>query len=156
MEKKTNYEKMAKELEKVLHHKNYLMGNLANASAVINNNMEDVNWVGFYLLHKDELFLGPFQGSDIAKTRVPLFKGLIGKAMRDYETKVDNDSAMCPCAEQCEDLVKSEIAIPIFYNREPVGVLNIDSTKKDRFSAEDVKALEEMAVLVQKVWRHMY
>jgi len=130
----TNYENMAKELDKLLHHKNYLMGNLANASAIIKKHMEDVNWVGFYLLHKDELFLGPFQG-DVAKTRVPLFKGLIGKAMRDYETKVDNDSAMCPCAEQCEELVKSEIAVPIFYNREPVGVLNIDSTKKDRAAA---------------------
>ena len=57
-----NYEKMGKELEKVLHHKNYLMGNLANAACIIKRNMEDVNWVGFYLLHKDELFLGPFQG----------------------------------------------------------------------------------------------
>lgn len=156
MEKRASYEKMGKELEKVLHRKNYLMGNLANASAVINNSMEDVSWVGFYLLHKDELFLGPFQGCDTAKTRVPLFKGLIGKAMKDYKTKVDNSSAMCPCAEQCEDLVKSEIAIPIFYNREPVGVLNIDSTSENRFTDEDVKGLEEAAVLIQKVWRHMY
>ena len=153
---KTNYTLAAHQLAALIEGVPHEVANLANASAVINNNMEDVNWVGFYLLHKDELFLGPFQGKDIAKTRVPLFKGLIGKAMRDYETKVDNDSAMCPCAEQCEDLVKSEIAIPIFYNREPVGVLNIDSTSKDRFSAEDVKALEEMATLVQKVWRHMY
>ena len=153
---KANYKKMDKELRETLHHKNYLMGNLANASAIIKRNMEDVSWVGFYLLHKDELFLGPFQGNEIAKTRVPLFKGLIGKAMKTYEKQVDNDSAICPCADQCEELTKSEIAVPIFYNREPVGVLSIDSTAKDRFSAEDVKALEEMALLVQKVWRHMY
>ena len=153
---KANYKQMDKELRETLHHKNYLMGNLANASAIIKRNMENVSWVGFYLLHKDELFLGPFQGNEIAKTRVPLFKGLIGKAMKTYETQVENDSAICPCADQCEELTKSEIAVPIFYNREPVGVLNIDSTEKGRFSAKDVKALEEMALLVQKVWRHMY
>lgn len=153
---KADYKKMDKELRETLHQKNYLMGNLANASAIIKRNMEDVSWVGFYLLHKDELFLGPFQGNETAKTRVPLFKGLIGKAMKNYETQVNNDSSTCPCAEACEELTKSEIAVPIFYNREPVGVLNIDSTIKDRFSAEDVKALEEMALLIQKVWRHMY
>lgn len=153
---KTNYEKMAKEMEEVLHHKTFLMGNLANASAIIKKNMDDVCWVGFYLLHKDEMFLGPFQGNEVARTRVPLFKGLMGKAMKDWETKVDNDSALCPCAEPCEELTKSEIAIPIFYNREPVGILNIDSTSKDRFQDEDVEALEKIAFLIQKVWRHMY
>lgn len=151
-----DYQKMDRELRTTLHHKNYLMGNLANASAIIKRNMENVNWVGFYLLHKDELFLGPFQGNEIAKTRVPLFKGLIGKAMKTYETQVNNDSAICPCAEPCAELTKSEIAVPIFYNREPVGVLNIDSTEKNRFTPEDVAALEEMALLIQKVWRHMY
>ena len=151
----TNYGEMEKAIRETLHQKTYLMGNLANASAIIHKYMDDINWVGFYLLNKDELLLGPFQG-DVAKTRIPLFRSLAGKAMKYCETQVDNDSAMCPCEEQCPDLTKSELAIPIFYNREPVGVLCVDSTSKDRFAAEDVKALEKIAYLIQRVWRHMY
>lgn len=152
---KANYQQMTAELKETLHQKNYLMGNLANASAIIKNNLEDVNWVGFYLLYKDEMFLGPFQG-DKAKTRVPLFKGLMGKAMKTAETQVENSFHICPCDEICENLTKSEIAVPIFYNREPVGVLNIDSGSENRFSEEDVAALEEIAFLIQNIWRHMY
>lgn len=152
---KTDYKAMEKELREVLHQKNYLMGNLANASAVIKKYMADINWAGFYLLNKDEMLLGPFQG-EAARTRIPLFKGVMGKAMKDYKTAVNNDFEICPCGRQCAEQIKSEIAVPIFYNREPVGVLDIDSTEKDRFSAEDIEALEGITMIIQKIWRHMY
>jgi L-methionine (R)-S-oxide reductase len=152
---KTNYKQMDASLRETLRQKSYLMGNLANASAIIKKNMDDVNWVGFYLLNKDEMFLGPFQG-DVAKTRFPLYKGLMGKAMQKYKTQVDNNFAACPCDDNCEELTKSEIVVPIFYNREPVGVLDISSASENRFSDKDVEELEKIAFLIQKVWRHMY
>ena len=152
---KADYAKMDKELRAKLHGKNYLMGNLANASAIIRNNMEDVNWVGFYLLNKDEMLLGPFQG-DPARTRIPLFRGVIGKAMKYYKTQVVNDFECGTCKEDCASKIASQIAVPIFYNREPVGVLSIDSELKDRFDEEDVCQLQHMAKLIQKIWRHMY
>lgn len=152
---KANYEQMDKELRAKLHGKNYLMGNLANASAIIKNNMEDVNWVGFYLLNKDEMLLGPFQG-DPARTRIPLFRGIIGKAMKTWRTQVENDFECGVCKEKCADKICSQIAIPIFYNREPVAVLSIDSNSKDRFSEEDIEHLKYIASLIQRVYRHMY
>lgn len=36
--------------------------NLANASALLMESLDDVNWVGFYLMEEGRLVLGPFQG----------------------------------------------------------------------------------------------
>ena len=38
-----------------------LVSNLSNASAVLNQ-LENINWCGFYLAKDNVLYLGPFQG----------------------------------------------------------------------------------------------
>ena len=55
-----------------------------------------------------------------------------------------------------DGIKKSQLAIPIFYNREPVGVLNIESASVDRFSEEDCEEMKKIALLIQRVWRHMF
>ena len=151
---KTDYNAIDAEIRATLSNKSYLLGNLANAAAIINNHMEDVCWVGFYLLHKDEMFVGPFQGQSVRKT-LPLYKGIVGKVMKTGKTQLNNDTTDCKCGN-ADGIKKSQLAIAIYYNREPVGVLNIESASVDRFDEKDVEALEKIAFLIQNVWRHMY
>ena len=150
----TDYAAIDAELRTTLSNKSYLLGNLANAAAIINKHMEDICWVGFYLLHKDELFVGPFQGESVRRT-VPLYHGLPGKVMKTYQTQLNNDTTKCTCGN-ADGIKKSQLAIPIFYNREPVGVLNIESSSVDRFSEEDCEEMKKIALLIQRVWRHMF
>ena len=150
----TDYAAIEAELRATLTAKSYLLGNLANAAAIINEHMENICWVGFYLLHKDELFVGPFQGKSTRKT-IPLYHGLPGKVMKTYKTQLNNDTTKCTCGN-ADGIKKSQLAIPIFYNREPVGVLNIESASVNRFSEEDCEEMKKIALLIQRVWRHMF
>ena len=53
----------------------------ANTSALLNQQLTDINWVGFYLLNAQNILtLGPFQGK-IACTRIAVGKGVCGQAV---------------------------------------------------------------------------
>jgi len=54
-----------------------LIAILANTSALLNMELSRVNWAGFYLMKKDGLVLGPFQGKP-AVSFIPLGKGVCG------------------------------------------------------------------------------
>ena len=125
---------------------------LSNTSALINESLDDLNWVGFYLMNKGSLLLGPFQGKT-ACIRIALGKGVCGTAAAEDKTqRIANvhefkGHIACDCASN------SEIVIPIHKSGELIGVLDIDSPKFDRFSEADqtglekvVKVLEEMMV----------
>ncbi|MEN2449290.1 GAF domain-containing protein, partial [Bacillus sp. JR_15] len=60
--KNTNYDLLQKQLSSLIEDESNLIAILSNASALINDNMDKVNWVGFYLIEENELILGPFQG----------------------------------------------------------------------------------------------
>ena len=55
----------------------HVTANLANASALLNQGLKEINWVGFYLLEGETLVLGPFQGKP-ACTEIPVGKGVCG------------------------------------------------------------------------------
>ena len=65
------------QLEHLLEESDGCMTTLANASAVLNELLRDINWVGFYLLEQGELRLGPFQGK-VACTRIAVGNGVCG------------------------------------------------------------------------------
>lgn len=69
------YERLIKQTEALLMGENNLIANMSNVSALLNETLEDINWVGFYLYEQDELILGPFQGK-VACVHIPLGKGV--------------------------------------------------------------------------------
>lgn len=122
---------------------------LANTSAFIMQNFDDISWAGFYLLKNDELILGPFQGK-IACTNIPLTKGVCGKAASSRKTVLVEDVHQFEGHIACDSESNSEIVVPLIKNNQLYGVLDLDSTSFGRFSKEDKIIFEEIAeILVQ-------
>lgn len=134
---------MKKEIASLIDKSYPLVSNLANISAYLNNELKDINWVGFYLLDKDTLYLGPFQG-DIACYKIPIGKGVCGEAALNKQTIIVDNVLTYPNHIACSSLSRSEIVIPIIVNDEVKGVLDIDSPLFSRFTKQDQKDLEEV------------
>lgn len=127
-----------------------LVSNLSNASAVLNQ-MENINWVGFYLVKGDKLFLGPFQG-DVACVVIPKGKGVCGTSFERKETIIVPNVNEFKGHIACSSLSKSEIVVPIIKNADVVALIDVDAPIFDRFNEEDKAVLEEIA----KILSHLF
>ncbi|MEP7145006.1 MAG: GAF domain-containing protein [Ferruginibacter sp.] len=119
-----------------------LVANLANISAALKEQFGWL-WVGFYLVKKDELVLGPFQGP-VACTRIRKGRGVCGSAWQQAQTLIVPDVEKFPGHIACSSLSRSEIVVPIIHDNEVVGVLDVDSELPDFFDETDQKYLEEI------------
>ena len=127
----------------------YTMTNLANASALLNEKLENINWVGFYTIKDGRLVLGPFQGK-VACTIIPIGKGVCGTAVAQGKTQLVPDVHKFPGHIACDSASNSEIVIPMHRNGEILGVLDIDSPLLNRFSKDDQAGLEEFVAILEK------
>ena len=143
------YEQLAKHLDALLDGENDLIANLSNASALLNYFLEDINWVGFYLMKDGELVLGPFQGLP-ACVRIPVGRGVCGTAVENNESIMVDDVHTFPGHIACDAASKSEIVIPLTANGTVFGVLDIDSPNEARFSLEDKEGLERFVSVLLK------
>lgn len=120
-----------------------LIANLANASAILNEYMTEINWVGFYLYREEQLILGPFQGR-AACVRIQPGKGVCGTAFAEDRAQLVPDVHAFPGHIACDERSRSEIVLPIHAQGRCVGLLDIDSPILGRFTQEDQTALEEI------------
>ena len=118
---------------------------LSNASALLNEYLEDINWVGFYILDKDTLYLGPFHGK-VACTEIKVGKGVCGTCIQNKETLLVENVHEFKGHIACDSASNSEICIPL-YNKDNIlyGLLDIDSPLLSRFKEEDKVELEKIA-----------
>lgn len=116
--------------------------NYANFCALVYDFFDEVNWVGFYLLEKDTLYLGPFQGKP-ACTEISLGKGVCGSSALKRVTLVVKDTSLFVGHIVCDSESRSEIVIPIIKDGSLLGVLDIDSPLTDRFQESDRQTLEK-------------
>ncbi len=141
------YTLLSKQLDALLTGETDQIANLSNASALLNVFLSDVNWVGFYVMKDGELVLGPFQGLP-ACVRIPVGRGVCGAAAAKKETMVVEDVHAFPGHIACDAASNSEIVIPLIKNGEVIGVLDIDSPIKNRFSPEDKSGLEQFVAIL--------
>lgn len=139
---------LLKQIKSIIEDETDLIANLANISAVINMNTEDINWVGFYLYKDDELVLGPFQGN-VACTRLKE-KGVCIHALKTNTIQNIPDVNQFEGHVVCDANSKSELVIPIYINNQPFGVLDIDSPIYNRFTQEDENLFKEIVQLLIK------
>ena len=140
------YELLLKQIESIIDKDIPLVSNLANVASILYT-MEDINWAGFYLLDKDRLVLGPFQG-EVACTIIPLGKGVCGTAASKKETIIVDDVNTFKGHIACSGKSKSEIVIPILKNNQLIGVIDIDSPIYSRFSNLEKEFLEAVSNLL--------
>ncbi|MNJ83664.1 Free methionine-R-sulfoxide reductase [compost metagenome] len=119
-----------------------LVANLANTASALKMTF-DFFWIGFYLVEKDELVLGPFQGP-IACTRIAFGKGVCGSAWKQNETLVVPDVDAFPGHIACSSDSKSEIVVPIRKNGQIVAILDVDSAALNDFDSIDAINLNEL------------
>lgn len=122
------------------------IANAANLSALVNQALAQLNWVGFYFYDGTELVVGPFQGLP-ACVRIPLDKGVCGAAATSRQTQRVADVHAFPGHIACDAASRSEVVVPLVLGDRLIGVFDLDSPVPDRFDADDQAGLEALAQL---------
>jgi GAF domain-containing protein len=144
--KQQQYEALIPQIKGLLQGEADLIANLANVTAALKEQFCWF-WVGFYLVKKVELVLGPFQGP-VACTRIKKGRGVCGSSWAKAQTLIVADVEKFPGHIACSSLSKSEIVVPIIKSGEVIGVLDVDSEELDQFDETDQKYLEQIVELI--------
>ena len=136
-----DYQLLRKQLAALLEEETCFVPALSNASALLKETLTDINWAGFYLMREGALVLGPFQGKP-ACIHIAVGKGVCGTAVQKDQTMLVADVHEFVGHIACDSASNSEIVVPIHKNGTIVGVLDIDSPIKNRFTKEDQEGLE--------------
>ena len=147
---KTNYELTAQQLSALVEGIPYEVANLANASALLWQEMPEINWVGFYKMTEGKLGLGPFQGKP-ACIEIPVGRGVCGTAVAEDTVQLVYNVHQFPGHIACDCASNSEIVLPIHVNGEIWGVLDIDSPTVGRFTEDDRAGLEQVVRVLEAV-----
>jgi len=139
----TDYKLLNAQVRAVIADEPDALANAANFVAILFNAIDDINWLGIYALRGDELVLGPFQGQP-ACVHIPVGSGVCGTAAGTLETQRIADVREFPGHIVCDAASRSEIVVPLLFDGRLVGVLDIDSPKPDRFSADDQTGIEAL------------
>ncbi|MFA0570288.1 GAF domain-containing protein [Vibrio gallaecicus] len=145
-----HYQRLTKQAVALIESEPDFIANLANISALLFMELDDLNWAGFYLLKEDELVLGPFQGQP-ACVRIPVGRGVCGTAVSTNSIQRIYDVHEFEGHIACDAASNSEIVIPFSINGKVAGVLDIDSPKIGRFSEIDEEGLTFFMVEVEKL-----
>jgi GAF domain-containing protein len=148
--KEEQYLSLIPQLKGLLEGETDLIANLANVAAALKAQFNWL-WIGFYLVKKEELVLGPFQGP-VACTRIQKGRGVCGSAWATEKTLIVPDVEQFPGHIACSSLSKSEIVLPIIANGVVVGVLDADHSTLEHFDEVDQRYLQEIIDLID--WTH--
>ncbi len=140
------YRSLVPQIKALLEGEPDMIANLANVAAALKEQFNWL-WVGFYLVKKDELVLGPFQGP-VACTRIKKGRGVCGAAWQNAATLIVADVEKFPGHIACSSLSRSEIVVPIIRDNNVIGVLDVDSELPDQFDETDKKYLEEIITAI--------
>ena len=145
---KTDYSLLCAQAESLIRDVPHPVANLANLSALIWENLDELNWAGFYLAEGDTLVLGPFQGKP-ACIEIPWGRGVCGTAAARDETQLVPDVHAFLGHIACDGASRSEIVVPLRCAGKVIGVLDIDSPFLNRFSEADREGLEKLAAVIE-------
>ena len=145
----TDYKLLAAQIRSLAEDEPNYIPVMSNASALLYENMEDLNWAGFYIMNKGSLMLGPFQGK-VACIRIELGKGVCGTAAQNNETQLVKDVHQFPGHIACDSASNSEIVVPIHSDGKVVAVLDIDSPSLSRFDENDKEGLEQFVKALEE------
>lgn len=144
------YPLLKEQLQSLVMGVPYSVANLANASALLNQALRDINWVGFYLCQDGKLVLGPFQGKT-ACIEIPFGRGVCGTAVAKDETQLVYDVHQFPGHIACDSASNSEIVIPLHKDGKVAAVLDIDSPLVGRFTEADKAGLELLVPVLESI-----
>ncbi len=145
------YKSIEPQVESLIDINDSVLTNLANFTALLNQNFVKISWVGFYITKNDKLLLGPFQGK-VACTKIEFGKGVCGTSAQKRKILIVEDVHKFPGHIACDEGSNSEIVLPIIANDKVWGVLDLDSYKFSSFNETDKIYLEKFCkTLVNKL-----
>lgn len=144
-----SYRLLFSQMKALLEEERDVTANLSNASALLNEALEHINWVGFYIMKNGRLLLGPFQGK-VACVHIAVGKGVCGTAVLENKTQLVMDVHEFPGHIACDSASNSELVIPLRSKGRIVGVLDIDSPILRRFDSVDASELEKIAKVIEE------
>ena len=150
MNRTVNYEMLTAQLAALTEDVPYEIANLSNASALLWQELPDINWAGFYKMMDGQLVLYPFQGKP-ACIRIPVGRGVCGTAVAQDAVQLVPDVHKVPGHIACDSASNSEIVLPIHVKGEIWGVLDIDSPYFERFTERDKAGLEKFVKVLETV-----
>jgi L-methionine (R)-S-oxide reductase len=134
------YHELLGQTKALISNESDIIANMANVSALLFDQLAEVNWVGFYRVVDEELVLGPFQGK-IACIRIPLGKGVCGTCAFTGKVQRIADVHQFDGHIACDASSNSELVIPVTVAGKVVAVLDIDSTAFERFDLQDEQGI---------------
>jgi len=137
----SDYNLLKAQFEALVSDEPDVLANVSNFIGLLFNALDNINWLGIYVLRDGELVLGPFQGKP-ACIRIPIGRGVCGTAAATLATQRVANVHEFPGHIPCDDASLSEIVVPLVIDGALVGVLDIDSPTTDRFSASDQDGIE--------------
>ena len=150
-----DYEVLAASLRALIADVPHQTANLANASALIYDSLENLNWAGFYLLEGETLVLGPFQGKP-ACIEIKSGRGVCGAAVREGKTQLVFDVHAFPGHIACDSASNSELVVPIRAGGKIIGVLDLDSPIVGRFTEEDAAGCEALVHVIEEEMQTLF
>jgi len=145
----TLYRDLASALEGLVSGEPDPVANMANAAALIWESLPDLNWAGFYRNVGGELVLGPFQGRP-ACIRIPFGQGVCGAAAATLEVQRIDDVHAFDGHIPCDAASNSELVVPIVRDGALLAVLDLDSPRTARFTAEDEAGCVKLAEILAR------
>jgi GAF domain-containing protein len=147
--KKHQYQELAKQTQALLGSETDTVANLANISALLYWGLKEVNWAGFYFLKDNQLVLGPFHGRP-ACMRIPIGNGVCGTAAANNKIQLVEDVHQFSGHIACDAASNSEIVLPIMKDGKLFAVLDLDSPLIGRFDIDDKEGLSQIVKILQQ------
>ena len=142
-----NYALLSQQIREMLDSEPWYTSAMSNISALLMDSIPDLNWVGFYLLRRNRLTVGPFQGHP-ACIHIDPGRGVCGTALARDEIQAVPDVHRFPGHIACDSASRSEMVLPIHHRGKVMAVLDMDSPVPDRFSPEDQAGLARIAEIL--------
>jgi L-methionine (R)-S-oxide reductase len=146
--KQQQYAQLSQQVKAIVAEEQDIIANMANISAILYWALDNVNWVGFYIIKNEQLVLGPFHGQP-ACIRIPIGKGVCGTAVSQNTIQLIDDVHQFAGHIACDAASNSEIVLPIYQNNQIIAVLDIDSPDIARFDIVDKSGLSQIVDLLQ-------
>ncbi|MFT6343150.1 MAG: GAF domain-containing protein [Paraglaciecola sp.] len=146
--KQQQYAQLSQQVKAIVAEEQDIIANMANISAILYWALDNVNWVGFYIIKNEQLVLGPFHGQP-ACIRIPIGKGVCGTAVSQNTIQLIDDVHQFAGHIACDAASNSEIVLPIYQNNQIIAVLDIDSPDIGRFDLVDKSGLSQIVDLLQ-------
>ena len=139
---------LIKQSEIILETKDKLSA-VCHLTALLYENYERINWIGFYFYKNGKLVLGPFQGK-VACTEIEIGKGVCGTAFKKRQLLNVADVHRFEGHIACDSASNSEIVVPLIFDNKIIGVLDVDSTEYRRFGYDDEELFQSIADQVSR------